>query len=129
MGGYGALKWALRQPERFAAAASLSGALDVVALAGLAERRELPDRIFGGTPGPDDDLFALLADADPEALPSLYVACGTEDQLFAGNTRFVDAAYDRGLDVEVDFRPGEHEWGFWDTEIQGVLRWLPLEPA
>ena len=29
MGGYGALKWALRQPERFAAAASLSGAVDV----------------------------------------------------------------------------------------------------
>src|SRR5215204_1145839 len=28
MGGYGAVKWALRQPERFAAAASLSGALD-----------------------------------------------------------------------------------------------------
>ena len=33
MGGYGALKLALRQPERFAAAASLSGALDVAALA------------------------------------------------------------------------------------------------
>src|SRR5690348_3177908 len=29
MGGYGAFKWALRHPERFAAAASLSGALDV----------------------------------------------------------------------------------------------------
>ncbi|WP_029291789.1 alpha/beta hydrolase family protein, partial [Cellulomonas sp. HZM] len=29
MGGYGALRWALRRPERFAAAASLSGALDV----------------------------------------------------------------------------------------------------
>jgi S-formylglutathione hydrolase FrmB len=31
MGGYGALKWALRDPGRFAAAASLSGALDVAA--------------------------------------------------------------------------------------------------
>ena len=30
MGGYGALKWAFTQPERFAAAASLSGAVDVV---------------------------------------------------------------------------------------------------
>ena len=27
MGGYGAMKWALREPHRFAAAASLSGAL------------------------------------------------------------------------------------------------------
>ncbi len=127
MGGYGALKWALRQPERFAAAASLSGALDVAALAALPERNELPQRIYGGVPGPDEDLFALLADADPDSLPSLYVACGTEDHLFAGNTRFVDAAYEKGLDVEVDFRPGEHEWGFWDTEIQTVLAWLPLE--
>ena len=32
MGGYGALRWALRRPGRFAAAASLSGALDVDAL-------------------------------------------------------------------------------------------------
>jgi S-formylglutathione hydrolase FrmB len=127
MGGYGALKWALRQPERFAAAASMSGALDVVALATLPERNELPRRIYGGAPGPEEDLFALLADADPDALPSLYVACGTEDHLFAGNTRFVDAAYEKGLDVEVDFRPGEHEWGFWDTEIQKVLAWLPLD--
>jgi S-formylglutathione hydrolase FrmB len=127
MGGYGALKWALRQPERFAAAASMSGALDVVALATLPERNELPRRIYGGAPGPEEDLFALLADADPDALPSLYVACGTEDHLFAGNTRFVDAAYAKGLDVEVDFRPGEHEWGFWDTEIQKVLAWLPLD--
>ena len=31
MGGYGALKWALRYPERFAAAASLSGAVDIAA--------------------------------------------------------------------------------------------------
>ena len=127
MGGYGALKWALSQPRRFAAAASMSGALDVVALAGLAERRELPERIFGGVPGPDDDLFALLERSDPDALPSLYIACGTEDHLFTGNTRFVDAAYAKGLDVEVDFRPGEHEWGFWDTEIRKVLAWLPLE--
>jgi S-formylglutathione hydrolase FrmB len=127
MGGYGAFKWALRQPERFAAAASMSGALDVVALATLPERDELPGRIYGGVPGSGEDLFALLADADPDALPSLYVGCGTEDHLFAGNTRFVDAAYEKGLDVEVDFRPGEHEWGFWDTEIQKVLAWLPLD--
>src|SRR5690242_20985985 len=29
MGGYGALKWALREPARFAAVASMSGALDM----------------------------------------------------------------------------------------------------
>jgi hypothetical protein len=26
-----------------------------------------------------------------------------------------------GARVTVDFRPGPHEWGFWDAEIQKVL--------
>jgi putative tributyrin esterase len=124
MGGYGALKWALHQPERFAAAASLSGALDVVDLS--PRRSELFERVFGGPPGPDDDLFALLAGAEIDTLPSLYVGCGTEDELMQGNVRFVDAARADGVDVHVDFRPGEHEWGLWDVVVRDVLAWLPL---
>ena len=70
MGGYGALKWALRQPERFAAAASLSGALD---LAGLRTQRVRPedprlfDRVFGdrAAAGGPDDLHWLLEPGGP----------------------------------------------------------------
>ena len=50
MGGYGAFKWALRQPERFAAAASLSGALDLAYIQEFDLRphiRELAPRVFG----------------------------------------------------------------------------------
>src|SRR4051812_22076552 len=59
MGGYGALKLALRQPERFAAAASLSGALDVGGFS-RSPREEDPmlwRRVFGErrTQGSDDD--------------------------------------------------------------------------
>jgi S-formylglutathione hydrolase FrmB len=127
MGGYGALKWALREPSRFAAAASMSGAVDVATMARRGERRELFDRVFGGVPGPDDDLFALLRRADPDALPPLHVSCGTGDPLLAGNENFIAAAREAGARVTVDLRPGEHEWGFWDTEIQRVVEWLPLE--
>lgn len=123
MGGYGALKWALRQPGRFAAAASMSGALDVAAL--VDERRDLFARIFDGPPGPDDDLFALLAAADVATMPPLHISCGTEDPLVEGSRRFVRAAEAAGARVTVDFRPGEHEWGFWDDEIQQILAWLP----
>ena len=42
MGGYGALKWALREPDRFAAAASLSGALDVAGRTTAARAPEDP---------------------------------------------------------------------------------------
>jgi putative tributyrin esterase len=125
MGGYGAMKWALREPGRFGAAATMSGALDVAALLGDPERGpELVDRVFGPEPGPDNDLFALLAAADAESLPRLHVSCGTEDHLVGHSRRFVDAARAAGADVTEAFRPGEHEWGFWDAEIKTLLPWL-----
>jgi putative tributyrin esterase len=127
MGGYGAFKWALRHPDRFAAAASLSGALDVAALTTLEERQSLFERVFDGPVGPEDDLLALLESADPAAVPPLYLGCGTEDHLFDGNEKFRDAATAKGLDLHVDFRPGEHEWGLWDATIRDVLAWLPLD--
>ena len=66
MGGYGAFKLALRRPDMFAAAASLSGALDIAGSAANAKsdvfrERELTD-IFGplrAIAGSDNDLFAL----------------------------------------------------------------------
>ena len=125
MGGYGALKWALREPSRFAAVASMSGALDVPGLAQQAEKRDLFERVFGDGPGPEDDLFSLLGSADVDALPPMHVSCGTEDPVFASSQAFARAAEEAGAGLTVDFRPGEHEWGFWDTEIQKVLAWLP----
>jgi putative tributyrin esterase len=125
MGGYGALRLALTHPERFAAVASLSGGLDVVGLAGLPERRELFDRVYGGRPGPDEDLFALLAQATAETLPPMYVACGTEDPLLPLSQRFAKEAAATGAALTADFRPGSHEWGLWDDVIQDVIDWLP----
>jgi putative tributyrin esterase len=128
MGGYGALKLALRQPQRFAAAASMSGALDVAALA-RSTRPEDPTfwrRVFGERPveGGPDDLFALVAAADSAALPRLHVSCGTEDALIRHNRRFVDACDRSGVDVTSSFGPGEHDWAYWDDRIRDVLAWL-----
>ncbi len=119
MGGYGAFKWALRQPERFAAAASLSGALDI------GQRFGVFPHIFGDRPlSGSDDLLWLLDRADPATLPRLYLCCGTEDFLYDENVRFRDACRAKGVPVTVDFGPGEHEWGYWDTKIQEVLAWI-----
>lgn len=132
MGGYGALKWALRQPERFAAAATLSGALDLAHLQSHDMRphmRELMDRVFADrtVTGSGDDLFHLLENVDRALLPSLFVSCGTADHLYEQNQRFRDACRRLGIELSVDFKPGEHEWGYWDTTIQQVLDWLPLK--
>ncbi|MFC0506944.1 alpha/beta hydrolase [Micromonospora costi] len=134
MGGYGAVKWALREPERFAAAASLSGALD---LAHRAQHRDHPvdpavwHTVFGdrAVAGTDDDTVALLDRASGENRPALYVACGTEDFLYEDNLRFVAAARERGVPLTVDFSPGAHDWAYWDAKIRDVLAWLPLPAA
>lgn len=130
MGGYGALQWALSRPERFAAAASLSGAVNIT---GLRTGRTRPDdprmfeRIFGDDPIPASaDLFALLSSIDAASCPALYVGCGTEDLLEPDNQKLVRAIQDAGLPVQTSFVPGEHEWGLWDDEIRRVLDWLPL---
>jgi putative tributyrin esterase len=131
MGGYGAFKLALRQPERFAAAACLSGAVHLSALRSGPARPDDPrmfERVFGDGPiaGGSDDLFSLLDHADPAVLPDLYLSCGTEDPLYADNAAFGDACGRAGVEVTTSFGPGTHEWGFWDARISDVLAWLPL---
>ena len=132
MGGYGAFKLALTFPQRFAAAASLSGALDVVRLTSTeleAGQRELM-HVFGEPQtlaGSGNDLFALaeLAHAGGEELPRLYQWCGTEDFLYLDNRRFRRHLDLLDIAVDYDEGPGGHEWSCWDAQIQKVLAWLP----
>ena len=129
MGGYGAMKWALRQPGRFAKAATLSGALDLAYMKERDERphmRELLARVFADRPvaGTGDDLLHLLATAEPGALPELMLRCGSDDHLLAQNERFVAACAAHRIGLDAGFGPGAHEWGYWDREIQVVLDWI-----
>lgn len=124
MGGYGALKLALTHPDRYAAAASLSGALDIRSLLSREDRSPIFHRAFDGTVRDADDLFALLAEAP--SVPPLYIGCGTSDQLLEATERFIAAASTAGADVTPDLRPGDHEWSLWDAMIQDVIAWLPI---
>jgi putative tributyrin esterase len=132
MGGYGAFKLALTYPERYAAAASLSGVLDVARLAQAeqaAGQSEL-QHIFGEAKALGDspnELFHLAAQGVEQgrARPSLYQWCGTEDFLYADNVRFREHAASLGLAVTYEEGPGGHEWSCWDAQIQRVLAWLP----
>ena len=132
MGGYGAFKLALRCPERFAAAASLSGATDIQIFRDSEgdERREW-ENVFGdldALPGSDNDLLHLAerVAASDGPKPRLFQWCGTEDFLYEGNIKFRDHAQALGLDLDYSEGPGGHEWGMWDAQIQNVLDWLSL---
>jgi putative tributyrin esterase len=130
MGGYGAFKWALQRPDRFAAAASLSGALDIATLQSWDERNALMQQVFGpeSVQGTEHDLFTLLdrAVGSGRPLPGLFAACGTEDPLVGSTRAFAEAAAARGVDLRLELVPGSHDWELWDRLIQDVLAWLPL---
>lgn len=130
MGGYGAMKLALNHPERYAAAASLSGALDIVK---HMEKATFPDvkLIYGSKPnlkGTNNDLFYLaekVASSDGSK-PKLFQCTGTEDYMYDENIRFRDFCRKLPLDHTYEEEPGDHNWGYWDMKIQSVLKWLPL---
>ncbi|GAB2562611.1 alpha/beta hydrolase [Gracilibacillus alcaliphilus] len=135
MGGYGAFKLALRHPDRFAAAASLSGAVDIAARYQISRNSDEPvsDPLyytFGDEElcGSDHDLFHLLEilKKSNTELPRLYQACGTEDFLWEDNKKFYQFAMELDVPIKESFSEGTHEWGYWDARIKEVLEWLPI---
>lgn len=136
MGGYGAFKLALRHPSRYAAAASLSGGLDIVniALGGVDEAWHTEmEAVFGNVrqiSGSENDLFQLAKaiSTHKEDCPFLYQCCGVEDFIYQDNLRFRDNALSLNLPLTYEEGPGYHEWKYWDKQIQRVLEWLPIRP-
>lgn len=132
MGGYGALKWALRHPEQFAAAASLSGATDVASRVKQSDgQNELFHLIFGDddiTGTPDDLLWLIKQNSqhhNPQ--PELFQWCGTEDFLYDQNVAFKETCARHDYPLTTEFSSGDHNWAYWDEKIQDVLKWLPLK--
>jgi putative tributyrin esterase len=133
MGGYGAFKLALTHPDRYTAAASLSGAVDIRDEVVANERHgeawlDGMRNVFGDlskVPGSKHDLFVLAKKAAKAPVkPRLYQCCGTEDFLYAGNVRFRDAMRKLPLDLTYEEGPGDHVWAYWDKMIQNVLAWM-----
>ena len=124
MGGYGAMKLALTYPERYAAAASFSGAVDIADMSHrTGERLTNMRRIFGDTDavaGSDNDLFALLErDRSAPRRPRLYIACGEDDFLYHQHKKFWPAAKEAGFEVTHYEKPDTgHEWAFWDEQVK-----------
>ncbi len=119
MGGYGAIKCALRRPDKFAAAAGLSSVCDIAEF--LTEHNHLDRLIFGyERPIPEyDDLFKLADKCrDAAEKPRIFMGCGTSDRLYPSNLRLRDRLRELNYDLSYRESEGDHTWEFWDEYIQ-----------
>ncbi len=133
MGGYGALKFAIKYPETFFYCASLSGAIHLPATMNLIIQKRPSEYVqslktaFGENKNEflKNDVFTLIDSVSIDRLPYLYLSVGHNDgipeiieysNLFSTTLRKKKAAYEFHETI------GEHNWIFWDKEIEIVLQ-------
>jgi putative tributyrin esterase len=135
MGGYGAFKLGLTYPERYAAAASFIGVLNLVQRALVEPDWQKDIRFNFGDPasleGGPHDLFHLARQMAASEGPKtrLYACTGTEDFVYPGNLAFKQLVESLGLDFTYEEGPGIHSWEYVDPMIPRMLAWLGLQPT
>ncbi len=136
MGGFGAFAAALRNPQNYAAAFSLSGGLTFREAYGD-NFSELQNNILISICGENGqyynphihDLATMAEDliASGVKQPLMYAANGTDDiitkEICPGP---IAEMKKRGLEITYLEEPGRHDWNCWDPHLKRVLDWLPL---
>lgn len=127
MGGFGAMRFAFKHPERFAAAVSFSGAI---------VENDLPERpisatqvkLFRGAFGTPfqptsfnrENLFAFIPVLTAaENRPKLLLTVGDDDyfQLYEGAFLTFLRLRAEGVSVELRVTDGGHSWDLWKREL------------
>ena len=143
MGGYGAFKLALNYPDRYGAAASLSGGLEpyqcfmdpeIDSLFNIADFTANMRNVFGSKEDyeqSENDLcyMAKKLDEYEGPQPLLYQCCGTEDyltyeqnnifsQFVEKNTSHLNRVYSESA--------GGHDWTYWMPRAKEFIEMLNL---
>jgi putative tributyrin esterase len=133
MGGYGAIKYGLKYPATFALAASMSGAFGVSRYTEneMGGKNWEPFLKTFGPVGSEtrkaNDVFEVARNLSPvrvASLPYFYFDCGTEDaaQHVKPNRELSEIFLEQKIPHEYRELPGNHSWGYWDQQVQEVLR-------
>jgi putative tributyrin esterase len=134
MGGYGAVKAALRHPDLYGAVSSLSGALiplgwnDVEQMPWLV-RRQL-HRIFGRSESDnslaENDVWRLL-DARPRWRVGfeVFLLAGTHDKYRLDRValQYAEVLNRHGIRALARVEPGAHDWSYWSRAFLEIARW------
>jgi S-formylglutathione hydrolase FrmB len=124
MGGHGALFLAMRHPDVFGAAGSMSGGVD---LNYSQVSWEISDRI--GTYAQNkkywlDWSVTNNVETIKKANLALMIDCGVKDFFFMPNRMFHEKLVAANIPHEYIERPGEHNWDYWRNAITYQLNFM-----
>lgn len=123
MGGFGAIKLALKHPELYRFVGALSPAIDVPSRPFSIKRISQYLRhasIFGAWGSQtrrDNDPFFLARNIDPYKIPFIFITCGDQEGLLAPNRRFAALLAQRNFRFEFHPGPGGHDWNQWNRRL------------
>jgi len=124
MGGYGALKQGVKQPQRFAVVGAFSATINAARRVRLDVKT--PGIAFGTADSPtrnENDVFTLIGKADPKSLPYIFVMTGFDDPVALEDGRgFLALAQLMRVQYEYHEFPARHEWPFWQKSLEAYLR-------
>jgi S-formylglutathione hydrolase FrmB len=127
MGGYGAVKVALKHPDQYAFAGDMSGPVDITSRKPSLRRWGQTWRnwmIFGvgRRTRREEDVFELLGRSTQAVRVRWFESCGQQDPLFAVNQRFARELLRRGAALDRMTTPGGHDWQSWSAAMPQLLR-------
>lgn len=126
MGGHGALYLATKHPDLYAAAGSMSGAVDMGTMKNMGvdapERIDkLMEPVFGPEGAPQEVYAAhavlnMVDKMKANALP-LIIDCGVDDFLIGPNRELHRRLVYGKVSHEYTERPGAHTWEYWENAL------------
>lgn len=131
MGGFGAVKIGLLNPERYHKIASLSGCMDVAGFIRAFEGSSIFN-LHGNLPGwpdiegTDNDMLHLLDTAIArrargEYVPPIYHTIGKQDFIYAFSQEWRKKAQASALDFVYSEGEGAHDFDYWNPKIANEL--------
>lgn len=129
MGGYGTIKFALTQGDKFSKAVPLSAVFEAQHLMDLEWNDFSKKAIIGeitSVKGTEHDPYYLLdqAIAEEKPIPELLIMCGKEDFLYKDNLDFINYLLAKNVPYQFEDGPGDHDYAYWDQAIKRAITWM-----
>lgn len=124
MGGHGALYLAIRHPDVWGAAGSMSGGVDIRP---FPRNWDLPKRLGKKTDHPENwekhTVVNMVDQLKGQSL-KLIIDCGTDDFFIEVNRHLHKKLQETRIEHSYTERPGAHNWQYWSNSIKHHMKFF-----